>query len=112
ALGVMCSTLGGTSATLLTGPRIYFAMARDGTLPAGIARVDPRFQTPANAIVVQALWAVLLTVAAFAWKSGPSDRLIDAFDVLTDFVIFGALLFYALVVAAVIILLPHPPHPP
>jgi APA family basic amino acid/polyamine antiporter len=104
ALGVVCSTLGGTSATVLTGPRIYFAMARDGTLPAGIARVDPRFQTPANAIVIQALWAVLLTAAAFAWKSGPSDRLIDAFDVLTDFVIFGALLFYALVVAAVLVL--------
>jgi APA family basic amino acid/polyamine antiporter len=104
ALGVMCSTLGGTSSTLLTGPRIYFAMARDGTLPAGISRIDPRFQTPANAIVVQAVWAALLTAAAFAWKSGPGDRLIDAFDVLTDFVIFGALLFYALVVAAVLVL--------
>src|SRR5262249_19130687 len=104
ALGVMCSTLGGTSAVLLTGPRIYFAMARDGTLPAAIARIDPRFQTPANAIILQAIWAVLLTAAAFAWKSGPNDRLIDAFDVLTDFVIFGGLLFYALVVAAVLVL--------
>ena len=104
ALAVMCSTLGGTSATLLTGPRIYFAMARDGTLPAAIARINPRFQTPANAIVLQALWAVALTVAAFAWKSGPADRLGDAFDVLTDFVIFGGLLFYALVVAAVLVL--------
>jgi APA family basic amino acid/polyamine antiporter len=104
ALGVMCSTLGGTTSTLLTGPRIYFAMARDGMLPASIAAVHAVFRTPANAITLQALWAVALVVAAFAWKSAPGDRLIDAFDALTDFVIFGALLFYALVVAAVIVL--------
>lgn len=104
ALGVMCSTLGGTGSTLLTGPRIYFAMARDGLLPAAIGKVHATFRTPANAIIVQALWAVVLIVAAFAWKSGPDDNLFDAFEVLTDFVIFGALLFYALVVAAVLVL--------
>ncbi len=104
ALGVMCSTLGGTTSTLLTGPRIYFAMARDGMLPLSIGRVHNTFRTPANAIVVQALWGVVLVVAAFAWKSGPDERLLDAFDALTDFVIFGGLLFYALVVAAVIVL--------
>jgi APA family basic amino acid/polyamine antiporter len=103
-LGVMCSTLGGTGSTMLTGPRIYFAMSRDGMLPASLGKVHPRFRTPANAILLQAAWAVVLIAAAFAWKSGPGDRLIDAFDVLTDFVIFGALLFYALVVAAVLVL--------
>lgn len=104
ALGVMCSTLGGTTSTLLTGPRIYFAMARDGMLPLAIGRVHATFRTPANAIILQALWALVLVVVAFAWKSGPKDRLIDAFDALTDFVIFGGLLFYALVVAAVLVL--------
>jgi APA family basic amino acid/polyamine antiporter len=103
-LGVMCSTLGGTGSTMLTGPRIYFAMSRDGMLPAALGKVHPRFRTPANAIFLQAAWAVILIAAAFAWKSAPDDRLIDAFDVLTDFVIFGALLFYALVVAAVLVL--------
>jgi APA family basic amino acid/polyamine antiporter len=104
ALGVMCSTLGGASTTLLTGPRIYFAMARDGMLPAAIGSVHATFRTPANAIIVQALWALVLIMGAFAWKSGAHDRLIDAFDALTDFVIFGGLLFYALVVAAVLVL--------
>ncbi|HEY2253703.1 MAG TPA: amino acid permease, partial [Planctomycetaceae bacterium] len=104
ALGVMCSTLGGTTSTLLTGPRIYFAMARDGMLPLALGRVHATFRTPANAIIVQGLWALVLVVVAFAWKSKPHDRLIDAFDALTDFVIFGGLLFYALVVAAVLVL--------
>jgi APA family basic amino acid/polyamine antiporter len=104
ALGVMCSTLGGTSSTILTGPRIYFAMARDGLLPAAIGRVHATFRTPANAIIFQALWAIVLVIAAFVWKSQPNDKLIDAFDALTDFVIFGGLLFYALVVAAVLVL--------
>src|SRR5262245_22212053 len=62
ALGVMCSTLGGTTSTLLTGPRIYFAMARDGMLPASIGRVHAGFRTSANAIIVQALWGVVLVV--------------------------------------------------
>lgn len=104
ALGVMCSTFGGTTTTLLTGPRIYFAMARDGMLPEALASVHATFRTPAVAIIVQALWAIVLIVAAFVWKSGPEDRLIDAFDALTDFVIFGGLLFYALVVASVLVL--------
>ncbi|MBI3862249.1 MAG: amino acid permease [Planctomycetia bacterium] len=104
ALGVVCSTFGGTTTTLLTGPRIYFAMARDGMLPAALASVHATFRTPAVAIVVQALWALVLIAVAFVWKSGPNDRLIDAFDALTDFVIFGGLLFYALVVAAVPVL--------
>ena len=47
----------------LTGPRAYFAMARDGLLPRGLGRVHPRFQTPANAVLAQGIWAILLTIA-------------------------------------------------
>lgn len=100
ALGVMCSTFGATNSNLITGPRIYFAMARDGLLPQAVRHIHGSFQTPSNAVILQATWSVALTMAAFAWKEDPGD----AFDALTDFVIFGALLFYALVVAAVPIL--------
>ena len=63
SLLVMCSTFISLNGNALTGPRAYFAMARDGLFPAALCRVHPRFQTPANAILSQGIWAILLTVA-------------------------------------------------
>jgi basic amino acid/polyamine antiporter, APA family len=99
ALGVLCSTFGGANSNLLTGPRIYFAMARDGLLPSSIRRIHGRWQTPANAIWLQCGWTICLIVLAYAWK----DKPIDAFDALTDFVIFGGTAFYALAVSTVFV---------
>jgi APA family basic amino acid/polyamine antiporter len=104
AVCVTFSTFGACNANMLTGPRIYFAMARDGLLPRAVRDVHSRFQTPANAILLQGLWAVLLIAGAFYWKSGSEDKPIDAFDTLTNFVIFGGSLFYAMAVAAVFVL--------
>ncbi len=106
ALGVMCSTFGATQSNLLTGPRIYFAMARDGLLPARLADVHAITRTPGNAVLVQGVWTSLLVFAAYAWKDNPGD----AFDALTDFVIFGGSLFYAMTVAAVFVLRRRLPH--
>jgi APA family basic amino acid/polyamine antiporter len=100
AAGVMCSTLGANNATVMCGPRIYFAMARDGLLPHRLQYVHRRWQTPANAIFAQGLWAVLLLVVFFAWKPQPKD----AFDGLTDSVVCAGLVFFSLTVAAVYIL--------
>ncbi len=110
AFGVMCSTFGATQSNLLAGPRIYFAMARDELLPKRLADVHEKYKTPANAIVAQSVWASLLVLIAYAWKADPGE----AFDALTDFVIFGGSLFYALAVAAVFVLRwkrPHAPRP-
>jgi len=104
ALAVMCSTFGACNSNLLCGPRIYFAVARDGLLPAALHKIDHNFRTPANAIVLQGAWGIALTIAAFWWKSGPGQDPRDAFDALTDFVIFGGSLFYALAVGAVFVL--------
>ena len=104
ALGVMCSTFGAVNSNMLTGPRIYFAMARDGLLPKAIRRIHGRFQTPANAILIQMVWTVLLILIVYAWKSGPDDRPRAAFDILTNFVIFGGSIFYAMAVGAVFVL--------
>ncbi|MBX3442023.1 MAG: amino acid permease [Planctomyces sp.] len=104
AVGVMISTLGACNSNMLTGPRIYFALARDGLLPRAVSALHPTYRTPANAIWLQTVWAVVLVVAAFAWKSGPGDSVADAFDELTDFVIFGGEMFYAMTVAAVFVL--------
>lgn len=138
ALGVMFSTFGALNSNLLAGPRIYFAMARDGLFPAVIRKVHPRFQTPANAVIAQMAWSLVLVVGAYAWtapkavtaptaaaeatsettakaepfslqtwfrqafipKTGPDK----AFDALTNLVIFGGSIFYAMAVGAVFIL--------
>ncbi|MGH7482454.1 MAG: amino acid permease, partial [Longimicrobiales bacterium] len=54
---VMLSAFGTVNAQMLSIPRIYFAMARDGLFFRRLARVHPRFRTPATAILAQGLWA-------------------------------------------------------
>ena len=100
ALGVMCSTFGAVNSNMLTGPRIYFAMARDGLLPAAIRTVHSRYQTPFNAILIQGIWTTILLIVFFSWKDNPKR----AFDGLTDSVIFAGLIFYGLTVSAVYVL--------
>ncbi len=100
ALGVMCSTFGATNSNMICGPRIYLAMARDGLLPARVHHIHSRWETPANAIILQSAWAVLLIVVFFAWKDNPKA----AFDGLTDAVICAGILFYSLTIAAVYVL--------
>jgi basic amino acid/polyamine antiporter, APA family len=56
SLLVMCSTFISLNDNALTGPRAYFAMARDGLLPRSLCRVHPRSRTPANAVLAQGLW--------------------------------------------------------
>lgn len=130
ALGVMCSMFGAVNSNMITGPRIYFAMARDGLLPKSICQVHSRFQTPSNAIVAQCLWTTALIVGCYElgpalerfgvgeWLRATSesmdrpalyvvfDKLTpdEAFDALTNFVIFGGSIFYAMAVAAVFVL--------
>jgi APA family basic amino acid/polyamine antiporter len=58
ALGITVSTLGFLSQSVLTYPRVFFAMAADGVFPAGVARVNARTQVP----IVAILLASLLTV--------------------------------------------------
>ena len=98
--GVMISMFGALNSNLLAGPRIYFAMARDGLFPRAIRQIHGRFQTPANAILAQSLWSLAQIGLAFAVAANPKA----AFDTLTDFVVLGGTVFYALVVGAVIVL--------
>lgn len=121
SLVVMCSTFISLNGNALTGPRAYFAMARDGLFPHAICRVHSRFQTPANAILAQSAWAILLTVAGTALillpppaaSHGLPAPLLSAwtalnrtplYDLLFTYVIFGATIFYTLAIASVFVL--------
>lgn len=118
ALAVVCSTLISLNGNALSGPRAYFAMARDGLFPAALCRVHPRFRTPANAILAQAGWSIALLIAATAFlvveppERGPAFLLRTwatfhekpIYDVMYDYVIFGGTVFYMLVGASVMVL--------
>jgi amino acid transporter len=100
ALGVLCSTFGAANSNLIAGPRIYFAAARDGLVPAFIHKVHPVYNTPANSILIQGAWTTFLTVVFYAISRNPKQ----VFDLITDAVICAGLIFYSLSVGAVYVL--------
>lgn len=57
---VVGSTFGALCGIVLVGPRVYYALARDGLLFRWVGAVHPRFQTPHRAIVLQAVWSAVL----------------------------------------------------
>jgi APA family basic amino acid/polyamine antiporter len=87
------------SAMTFAGPRVYYAMARDGMFFQSAARVHPRFQTPAASIVAQALWATVLILTG-------------SLDKLTKYVGFAITLFAGIAVAAVFVLRAREPEAP
>ncbi len=97
SLGIAFSVLGCLNATLLTAPRIPFAMARDGYFFAPFGRVHQRFQTPGRAILLVTLWGALLAL----W--GGIDHK-NFYRLLDDYVTVPSLLLNALTVAGLFVL--------
>lgn len=60
AIAIAVSVFGTISIYTMSAPRIYYAMAQDGVFFKELANVHPRFRTPLVAMVIQALWAILL----------------------------------------------------
>ena len=82
ALGIAVSTLGFLSQSVLTAPRVYFAMARDGLFFRDVARVTKGTHVPAVAIVVQSIWTIVVAL------SGRYDQILN-YVVSMDFLFFG-----------------------
>lgn len=59
---LIVALLGAISAMTVAGPRVYFAMARDGAFIPVFARTSRRFGTPAFAIALQSLWSIVLVL--------------------------------------------------
>jgi amino acid transporter len=102
---VMCSVFGALNGNLLIAPRLLYAMGEDGLAPPALHEIHPRYHTPARAIWVMAIWSALLVVAVGILKKlGYLEKLKSPFDVLTDFAMFGAVIFETMAVIAIFVL--------
>jgi APA family basic amino acid/polyamine antiporter len=98
-LVAMVSVAAGLNAWTFAGPRVYYAMARDGVFLPAAAHVHPRFRTPHVAIVAQAVWTSVLILTG-------------SLDTLSNYVGFAITLFAGIAVAAVFVLRARDPDAP
>jgi basic amino acid/polyamine antiporter, APA family len=90
AAAIAISAFGFLDLTLLAQTRIYYAMGKDEVFFPDLARLHPKFQTPALAILLQAAWGIVLVL------TGTYGELVDS-------VVFGDWIFFGLTVAAIFI---------
>ena len=82
ALGIAISALGFLSQSILTAPRVYFAMAEDGVFFRGVAWLSPRTRVPVVAIALQGVWAIVIAL------SGRYEQILN-FVSSMDLIFFG-----------------------
>ncbi len=99
AIVVMIATFSTLLGSMLTAPRIFFAMADDGLFFRSVARVHPRFQTPSVSIILTALLGIGFV-------------LVRTFEQLADQFVVAIFPFYALAAAAVLVLRRRRPDAP
>jgi APA family basic amino acid/polyamine antiporter len=96
AAAIAISCFGCNNALILSGARVYYAMARDGLFFAPAAVLHPRYRTPHVALVAQSAWACLLCLSG-------------TYSQLLEYMVFASLLFYVLTACALFALrLRHP----
>jgi APA family basic amino acid/polyamine antiporter len=88
AIAIMISTFGCNNGLILSGARVYYAMARDNLFFKSAANLHPTFKTPALALVAQAIWTCVLCLSG-------------TYGQLLNFVIFAAVVFYAVTAIAI-----------
>ena len=88
---ILISLMGANNGFVLTSARINYAMAKDKLFFSLAAKVHPKFKSPANALMIQCVWACLLTFTG-------------TFNQLITYIIFSFLIFYGMSAGAVIIL--------
>ena len=101
AASVLVSTFGATNGTILTGGRVYYAMAKDRLFFDSVARVHPKYRTPNVALWVQGIWSCVLSLTG-------------TFDQLFTYAMFAALIMYGAATASVFTLrrkMPDLPRP-
>ena len=91
AIAILLSTFGCNNGLILSGARVYYAMAKDGLFFRPVAKIHPRYKTPAISLVVQAIWACILCLSG-------------SYNQLLDYIIFAVLVFYILTMLSIFVL--------
>jgi basic amino acid/polyamine antiporter, APA family len=100
SIGMMISMLATLNGTVMSGGRVPFAVARDGYLFKALGEVHPKFHTPALALVIQGVVAVVLIVAGGAFKE------------LFSLAIFAEWLFYMIAASTIFVFRMREPDAP
>jgi basic amino acid/polyamine antiporter, APA family len=90
ATAIMISTFGCNNGLILAYPRVYYAMARDGLFFERLGELNPRTYTPNAALILQGVWASVLTVTG-------------TYSDLLDYIIAAVLIFYAMAIATLFV---------
>jgi APA family basic amino acid/polyamine antiporter len=88
---IAVSCFGAMASLVLSGSRVYYAMEKDGVFFQSMAKIHPKWRTPALSLIGQGVWACLLTVSG-------------RYDQLYTYVMFGMVLSYTLTVIGLFIL--------
>ena len=91
AIAILISSFGCNNGLILSGARVYYAMAKDGLFFRSVARVHPVSKAPVISLVVQAVWTCLLCLSG-------------TYNQLLDYIIFAVLVFYILTMFSIFVL--------
>jgi APA family basic amino acid/polyamine antiporter len=113
AVAIMISTFGCSNGLILAGARVSYAMARDGLLFDRVGRLNAH-RVPATALVIQGVWAALLTLPRTAVTNAETGVVTfgNVYTQLLEYIIPADLVLYALMVGAVIVLRRKAPDAP
>jgi APA family basic amino acid/polyamine antiporter len=104
AAAIMVSTFGCNNGLILAGARVYFAMARDGLFFKKIATTNA-YHVPAAALVAQGIWTAFLTLPrTVTTNSAGKITYGNVYNQLLEYIVSADLVFYLLLVAALIVL--------
>ena len=103
AIAIMISTFGCNNGLILAGARVYYAMARDGLFFERVGSVNAR-HVPAVALITQGVWAALLTLPRTVTTDPRTGAMVygNVYTQLLEYIISADLIFYALMVGAMI----------
>jgi APA family basic amino acid/polyamine antiporter len=97
AVAIMISSFGCNNGLILSGARVYYAMAKDGLFFRGAGKLHPTYKTPAISLMVQMIWISILCVSG-------------SYGQLLDYVVFAVLVFYILTITSLFVLRFKQPH--